>query len=142
MTSPSLLRGAQTGDGQPIPPATGVVPILKQIGEGQLKVVGTGFFVTRYGLFATAKHVLDDLADWESNTLHTGFILQCDAPGQLTIRQIVGISANNSADVAIGQAGNGAGGLGPPSPLSLRCPLSSTRPIVGEHLASYAYRRA
>jgi hypothetical protein len=45
MTNPSLLRGAQTGDGQPTSPAAGVVPILKQIGEGQLKVVGTGFFV-------------------------------------------------------------------------------------------------
>ena len=96
------------GDGRRVPTGAGVVPILKEIGEGQLKVVGTGFFVTRYGLFATAKHVLEELVEWDIRSLFRAFVLRDDAQN-LLIRQITGLSLSDTADVAIGQADNRVG---------------------------------
>ena len=132
--------GTRRGDGKPIPPGSGVVPILKEVGHHQLKVTGTGFFLTRYGLFATAKHVLDDLADYESGTLHPGFVLQDDGPeGKLIIRRIVGASVSTTADVGLGQADNGVGGSGALGPSNLRGAISFTRLAIDEALVSYGY---
>lgn len=141
MPRPAPSSSAKTvrGDGTPIPPGAGVVPILKQVGDHQLKVVGTGFFLTRYGLFATARHVLDDLADYDAKTMATSFVLQDDPSGALLLRRIVGISVSNTADVGVGQAENGVGGPGDLGPPNLRGPLSLVRPTVGEALKSYAY---
>jgi hypothetical protein len=134
-----FIGQTRRGDGEEIPPGAGVVPVLREIGDRQLKVVGTGFFVTRYGLFASARHVLDELADWDTGSLRRGFILQADGE-RLYIRQIVGISISRAADVAVGQADNGIGRdverLGPPN---LRAPLSLVRPSAGEELGSFAY---
>ncbi len=127
------------GDGLEIPPGAGIIPILKEAGDRQLAVVGTGFFVTRYGLFATAKHVLDELADWTNRTMHPGYVFQDDTGGQIFLRRITGISVSNTADVAIGQADNGVGGDRRPGPSNLRGPLSLTRPDIGEALVTYAY---
>ena len=132
-------HGARQGDGTEIPPGAGVVPVLKEVGERQLAVVGTGFFVTRYGLFASAKHVLEDLADWDRGRLHVGYVLQDDKEN-LFIRRIVGVSISNTADVGIAQADNGVGRQDrPPGPPNLRGPLSFTRPQPGDPLVSYAY---
>lgn len=127
------------GDGEKLHPGEGVIPILKEVGKHQLKVVGTGFFVTRYGTFATARHVLDDLADYRAKTLHQSFILQVGPSGDCIIRRIVSISVSNSADVGVGQADNGVGGIEGLGPTNLRGPISLTRPSVGEALVSYAY---
>ena len=129
-----MTPSTRTGGGQEIPPGSGVVPILIELQASRLKVVGTGFYITRYGLFAPAKHVLDELADWNTHRLCTAFVLQDDAEGQLYIRQIVGASLSNTADVALGQADNSAGG--PPNP---RGRLSFVRPAKGERLVTYAY---
>ena len=133
------VAGTRRGDGRALPPGAGVVPILKQLGAHKFKVVGTGFFLTRYGVFATAKHVLDDLADYESGTLHPGFILQDEPEGDLIIRRIVGISVSNTADVGLGQADNGVGRSGRLGPANLRGAISLTRPAINEALVSYGY---
>src|SRR5262245_58543069 len=125
------------GDGFRLPPGAGVVPVLKEVGEKQLKVVGTGFFVTRYGLFATAKHVLEELVDWNSRTVRRAYVLQDDAE-QLFIRRITGISLSTTADIGIGQADNRVAQAEPHGPPNLRAPLGFSRPQVGEALAGYA----
>ena len=52
---------ARDGTGRTIHPGDGVVPIMKELTGRKLAVEGTGFYVSRYGLFITARHVLDTL---------------------------------------------------------------------------------
>jgi hypothetical protein len=96
------------------------------------------FSFARYGLFATAKHVLDELVDCDAGVLKTGFIFQDDPP-HLIIRRIVGVSLSDTADVAIGQADNGVGGTGTWGPANLRGPLSFTQPSPRENLTAWEY---
>lgn len=121
-----------------LPPGTGVVPVLKEVGHKQLKVVGTAFFLTRYGLFATAGHVLEELVDRNSRTVLRGYVLQDDSE-QCFIRRIVGASLSNTADIGIGQADNRVGLAAPHGPPNLRAPLSFSRPQPGQSLVSFAY---
>jgi hypothetical protein len=130
---------SRRGDGKPLRPGEGVVAILKEIGNHQLKVVGTGFLLTRYGTFATARHVLDDLADYQSNTLCPSYIFQDGSSDGCFFRRIVGISVSNTADVGIGQVENGAGSTNNLELQNLRGPIALTRPKIGEALVSYAY---
>jgi len=75
-----MERGYTTdGTGGALSPLVGVVPVLKRIGDRRYAVVGTGFFVTRYGLFVTAKHVVSDITNSKgeltsSLVLHEGRI--------------------------------------------------------------------
>ena len=51
------------GDGKPVDPMTGVIPIIKEIEKGILQTIGTGFYIARYGLVMTAAHVVWALKD-------------------------------------------------------------------------------
>ena len=134
---PHLARRA---DGQSIPPGSGVVPVLHEICHMQLKVVGTAFYVTRYGLFVTAGHVLQEIADWSVNRLKPAYILEDSGLGQLIIRRIVGISLSNLADLAIGQAENGSDkSPATTGPGNLRGRISLESPKTDEKLVTYAY---
>ena len=113
-----MTPAAQSGDGNTIAPGSGVVPILKQLQHGQLKVVGTGFYITRYGLFATAAHVLSDLAEMERMELGAGYVLE-------------------DRDVALGQVENKIGNE--PGTPNRRARLSFVTPTEGERLTTYAY---
>jgi hypothetical protein len=126
--------------GREIAPASCVLPILKEIGPGQLKVVGTGFYITRYGLLATAKHVLEDLCDLKTLTLRTGYVFQDDDQGGFALRRIEAATWSNTADVGIAQVENRIGGAKQhPGPANRRVRLSLTRPPPGDRLVSYAY---
>lgn len=50
-------------DGSPSDPQSGVTPIMVQEEHGLYRVVGTGFYITRYGLLLTAKHVVEDMIE-------------------------------------------------------------------------------
>ena len=43
-----------------IDPLTGVVPIIKEYEKGILQTIGTGFYISRYGI-VIAKHVIEGL---------------------------------------------------------------------------------
>ena len=73
MANEQPKRKARTGDGSEVHPCSGVVPILKEIATKQLAVIGTGFFISRYGLFATAAHVVQALVD--DNELGISYVL-------------------------------------------------------------------
>lgn len=124
---------AYDGDGNTISPASGVVPILLSVDELQLKVVGTGFFLTRYGAFASAGHVLNELVNSQSGRLKQCFVLQHNDVDRFYIRQIIGISVSNVADVGMGQVQNDDGAN------NRRCPISFICPDVDETLKTYAF---
>lgn len=37
-----------------------ISPLIKVLSNNQFKFIGTGFFVANFGVFATAKHVIED----------------------------------------------------------------------------------
>jgi hypothetical protein len=132
---PRALRG----DGHPIEPGDGVVPVLQEVGFKQLKVVGTGFYITRYGLVATAKHVIEELKTPGELTLQTGFVLHLAPNNAIHLRRIRMAHMLNTADVAVIQADNFLDRV-PNDPLmNLRPTLSLDLPAAGELLTTYAY---
>lgn len=130
---------ARTGDGKIVHPGSTVFPILKEIEKKKLSVIGTGFFIARYGLFATAAHVVQDLV--KENELGISYVLQVTEPfdGRLYLRKIKRITFFNELDLAVGQADNYVEKF-PNDPLTnLRCILSDYIPLRGERVFTYAY---
>jgi hypothetical protein len=130
---------ARRGDGQAIHPGEGVVPILKEVSLGKLCVIGTGFYLTRYGLFATAKHVLEALVSADGKTMVPSFVPHLATHNQVHLRQIKRAHLHRTADVAIAQADNYVVAF-PSDPLqNLRAVLSTAFPSEGAQLSTYAY---
>lgn len=120
-------------------PGDAIVPILKEVDRKRLKVVGTGFYITRYGLVATAKHVIEDLKAEDALTLGTGFVPHLGPKNTVILRRIRKAHLLNAADVAVIQADNFLD-THPEAPLlNLRPILSLKLPAAGEPLVTYAY---
>lgn len=125
------------GDGKPINPADGVIPIMKEIDKGKLSIIGTGFYLTRYGLFLTSEHVLSDLVC--DNKVLTGYVCHRDSDNELHFRRILAVNLYKKADLAIGQADNFMEKF-PNGPLmNMRGMLSTEIPNQNEKLITYAY---
>lgn len=135
MSSPIALRG----DGQIINPGDAIVPILREVGPKQLKVVGTGFYITRYGLVATAKHVVEDLRAGDSLTLDLSFALHLDGDNAIILRRLRKAHMLNAADVAVVQADNYVESFPTTALMNLRPRLSLRLLAEGEPLVTYAY---
>jgi hypothetical protein len=131
---------ARNGDGEIIPPGSGVVPVVQEVGDLQLRVIGTAFYLTRYGLFATARHVLEALVDWDIRELAPrSYILQHSDTGEMIIRPITSVSLSNTADVAIGQVATVDAEGRPAGHGNLRPRLCFESPSIGERLVTFAY---
>lgn len=126
-------------DGAPLEPDSGILPVCKQLSPGRVAVVGTGFYITRYGLFATAKHVLEALVNWHTRTVDYGFVLHYEPPALMRLRNITSATFSTNTDVAIGQAENRFRGSDGTVPPNLRGRLSLSSPAPGEQLITYAY---
>jgi Trypsin-like peptidase domain len=124
-------------NGNAIDPLQCVVPIVRPCGHRQLRVVGTGFYLTRYGLLATAAHVVRDLA--AGSELGPAHVFHPGPPGQVYMRRIVGASVIDDLDVAACFAENYAGTF-PEQPLgNFRGCVSIEPPGAGVRMVSYAY---
>ena len=130
---------ARLRSGQLIEPGQGVVPILKEIGKLQLKVVGTGFYITRYGLVATAKHVIEDLSGEQPGTLGMCFVAHLGPNQTVFLRRLHRAHMLINADVAIVQADNYSGRPNTAPLANVRASLSPTIPEIGARLVTYAY---
>ena len=125
---------SEDGDGKEIDPQEGSFPIVESLGEGRFRITGTGFWLTTYGLFVTAKHVIEHLAGGVAYAFQP-------APDDKTIfrRRITQINYLNDFDLAVGQADNSLEER-PEGPLMNRRPiLSGSVPPVGSRLVTYAY---
>lgn len=136
MASPKF----QLGNGNPLEPRVGIVPILHETGHKTFRVVGTGFYITRYGLVATARHVVEELLAVGGTTLSTAYVLHHAEQGnKVCLRQIRRAFALNTGDVAVVQADNYLEEH-PTSPLKNRCGFISIAPLSpGEPLTTYGY---
>ena len=131
---------ARLGDGQIISATSGVVPILQELEKGKLQVIGTGFYITRYGLFLSARHVFDHILESDDPSSETLRIFH-DTGKEIHIRHITKITVSNQADIALGQADNFLDKI-PDNPLvNLRAKLTLEVPKAGTKLISFAYPR-
>ena len=120
-------------------PGEVVVPILQEVGFRRLKVVGTGFYITRYGLVATAKHVIQEMIARDGRTLLPGVVPHLGPENRMFMRTIRQAYLLNDADVAVVQADNFLDGYPNDALMNLRPRLSLNVPAPGERIATYAY---
>ncbi|MDQ3652661.1 MAG: serine protease [Acidobacteriota bacterium] len=116
---------------------------MKEIEKGKLSIIGTGFYISRYGLFLTAKHVLEELVDYQRRTILRSFICHLEDDdedvGKVYLRTIRYISLMNEVDLAVAQANNYNEEF-PQSPLAnLRATLTTEVPQIGSSLVTFAY---
>ena len=127
------------GSGNPIDPKYGTFPILKPVSEKKLSVIGTGFYLTRYGMFITAKHAIDDIANWKEKKIGIGFVCHCPNETEVIFRRIKFATFLDHFDLVICQADNFMDKF-PEKPLMNMRPNLSTRiPSPGEKLITFAY---
>jgi hypothetical protein len=83
-------------------PNAAIFPILRKASDGKLHLIGTGFFITSYGVFATAKHVADEIngIHWRADDQLT--ILHFYSEKDFHVRKIKHITCHEKADVAVG----------------------------------------
>jgi hypothetical protein len=92
--------------GNPLEPRDYVVPIMREIFPGCLEIVGTGFYISRYGLFLTAYHALKTLIDNKKRILNVGYICHPGMDDDIYLRRILQANFFPSVDLAVGQADN------------------------------------
>jgi Trypsin-like peptidase domain len=124
--------------GVPVHPGEGVVPIMKELRPGELKIVGTGFWITRYGLLATAKHVIEDLqtADTSMGTAYVCHLAGADA---VHLRRLRRAHLKLDSDVAVAQVDNYVEEYRDNALMNQFVTLSPRMPAEGTPLVTYAY---
>jgi hypothetical protein len=112
---------------------------LKELERGSLAVVGTGFYITRYGLFLTAAHVLDALVDWDTRKVGVSYVCHLAGEDAVYLRRILRVSLLQPADLGLGQADNYLEKYPEAALLNLRPTLTTEIPAAGAPLVTYAY---
>lgn len=90
------------GAGNPADPSECIFPIFQQNDPGIWKPLGTGFFISPNGLFATAKHVLTDDKGMLRPALVGVQIMPRGERPRNRIRAIINVTLHESADLAVG----------------------------------------
>jgi hypothetical protein len=127
------------GNKNPIDPKYGVFPILKEVSKERLSVIGTGFYLTRYGMFITAKHVMDELVDWKKKEIKVSYVCHLPNETEVHLRRIRNAALLDNFDLAICQADNYVEKF-PERPLvNMRPGLSTKIPSPGDSLVTFAY---
>ncbi len=130
---------AVDGNRKVIDPQHGVIPVLKEVSEGRLIVTGTGFYITRYGMFITSKHVMDSMVDWRTRKLGVCFVCHRANEAEVHLRRILSTSLLDNYDLAICQADNYMEKY-PQNPLiNMRAGLTTRIPSPGESLVTFGY---
>lgn len=139
--APQGTIGVVDGEGNIADPATAVFPILKQTIDRNFHLIGTGFFITDSGIFATAKHVLLDVIDDQGVQTHPIVLVQF-FEGSFVIRPILRCASHTVADISVGMAAPmNHNTLGTPLKNKL-LKLTQTVPAPGERVSTYAYPRS
>lgn len=127
------------GEGNSIDPMNGVVPIIKELQRGYLQTIGTGFYITRYGLVMTAKHVIEGLASKDGKQIDNAFVCHTPNSSDLILRKIMSASFLKDVDIGVIQADNYMEEY-PQNPLmNYRARLSADIPDRGAELVTFAY---
>jgi len=136
---PHTLQQARDGNLNPVDPGEGCVPILREREPGKLVVVGTGFYISRYGLFMSANHVLETLINESGTVLGVGYVCHPGIGDVVHLRRIRRVSFLQPQDLAVGQADNYVERF-PENPLyNMRVSLTTELPLPDDSVITYAY---
>lgn len=124
------------GDKNPIPPQSGIFPLLREIEPGTLVVSGTGFYVTRYGLFLSAYHVLAEALE-NGQAIYALHVV--DGVAQAHMRRAIRFSSLQQSDMALGELDNFVEKYPDDSLMNRRATLTTIRPAAGNYAATFAY---
>lgn len=125
--------------GKPVSPDEGVFPILLELEPGVLKVVGTAFYITRYGLFLTAAHVMLDAFDQGNKQRGRVLGLHAISDTGYVLRAVHRFDYKVDVDIALGELGNFKEEF-PHNPLENKIGvLRKRKPKRGDFLITYAY---
>lgn len=111
-----------------------IFPIIKENPDSILQLIGTGFFISSCGLFASAKHVLRDCFDQDGSQKYPILLVHFLPNRQYQFRHIVWCSFHEICDVAVGLV-EPAGGIEINAVLQLTISVQSN----GSTCVTYAY---
>lgn len=134
--------GFRDGSGKQADAQDSVFPILRQRPTAQWEVVGTGFFITKTGIFVTAKHVLEAVFERKGNQTHAPALVHLLASDQCLIRPILRAAMHPTADLAVGVAAPMKHNPTGESLANQRLTLTDLQPRMGTPVATYAYPNA
>ncbi len=131
-SAPEGQWGFEDKEGNRLNGGEATFPILQNIGGNRYKFVGTGFFITDTGLFATAKHVVEPF-DREALV-----VWQFLPNNEYLPRPIQALSCHAVCDVAVGKL---VQAVNPEDQLLInnKHMLTTLPPPIGEHVATFAY---
>lgn len=130
--------------GVPVDSQVGITPLFVRLEPAVFQIVGTGFYIARYGLFLTAKHVVDEITDHDAKG-HPAVVWIWKDDGTPSFRAIITCSFYNqaprdAADIAICQAVDCAKlGSIRVAQANERIGLVTQLPAPGTVIATYAY---
>jgi hypothetical protein len=101
----------------------------------EYQLIGTGFFITSFGVFATAKHVI--LSAHERG--RAIFIWQLIPPNQWLIRPVLQFSFHDIVDIAIGVCAQARHEETSELLTDTRVWLTTRMHVIGDRVVTYAY---
>lgn len=131
-------------DQNPVDSQVGITPLFVKLRPTLFRIVGTGFYIARYGLLLTAKHVVDEISEYDSNGYPAAAWLW-KPDGTVNFRPIVSCHFDDRApqdapDIAICQvADNAHSGTTQVAQANERIALLTSVPSRGSSIATYAY---
>lgn len=134
-STPPNLYGFEDETGTSIVGGAAIIPLLELIEGREYRRIGTGFFITSSGVFATAKHVLVSAHECGRPI----FTWQLIPPNQWHIRPVLQFSYHDTADVAIGVSCPSVHEETGEPLVDIRVRLTTRRQNAGDLVATYAY---
>lgn len=135
-----IEEGFHDGDGAPADGTAAIFPIIHMREGAPWVPIGTGFFISNNGLFATAKHVVLDERGQAIRPLAGVQSLRGD--NRIIVREAIKIVVHPRADVAIGFLFDREFAAGRAQTVNKCFGLSHTLPEVGTKVVTMAFPRS
>jgi hypothetical protein len=125
--------------GKPTDPMKAIIPVFRRDERGPITVLGTGFFISRLGIFVSAKHVFMDVLDGTEQPRAGLEVMQFGDNGTFYQRPVDSFVIHEGADVGVGMC-HPMNHRTTGKPLfNMVVTLSRRRPQLGDEVWTYAY---